>query len=331
MLEHLKRAMKEYKTILEPEKNEKDWWAGAPSVVLTTEGRFLLAARMREADSPRGRRGYEIRILESNDGESFSTIKKIHRDDANVSVFERPSLVQNPLTKKFLLFGCSALKSGWGIWKMDEVEDPDQIDPSTLTPVLESKKDSDNVVPSGLTNLDANHHQYVKINGYKDPFIFWEKINGGIDIVWHMFVIGYDKVERPYHFVSKTSRGENWELVSKQPILESSGWHNFFTRPACLLPLAVGYLFVYEGSNIRDFDPVYNISSGLSYTPDLKTYYDLTPKKPLFQSATPCDYNTWRYSHWLRVKEEIYVYYESCRPNQSNEIRLSKFPIHQLA
>src|SRR6056297_852177 len=165
MLNQLKKAMDHYEVILEPEKNEKDWWAGAPSVVLTPNGKFFLAARMREPISPRGRRGYENRILESEDGIHFETIKKIHREEADVPVFERPSLVQNPLTKKITLFGCSVLENGWAIWKMEDVDHPEEIDPTTLKPVLEAKSNFKREDPTGVTDLDASHHQYVRIQG----------------------------------------------------------------------------------------------------------------------------------------------------------------------
>ena len=36
----------------------------------------------------------------------------------------------------------------------------------------------------------------------------------------------------------------------------------------------------------------------------------------------PGDYHTWRYSHWLPVDDKVFVYFESARPNNTNEIRL---------
>ena len=50
--------------------------------------------------------------------------------------------------------------------------------------------------------------------------------------------------------------------------------------------------------------------------------YDLTPDEPLLKSTTPGDYHTWRYSHWLTVGEQVYVYFEAARANNTNEIRL---------
>ena len=47
---------------------------------------------------------------------------------------------------------------------------------------------------------------------------------------------------------------------------------------------------------------------------------------PLLKSTTPGDYHTWRYSHWLPVGDQVHVYFEAARPNNSNEIRLAVFP-----
>jgi hypothetical protein len=49
----------------------------------------------------------------------------------------------------------------------------------------------------------------------------------------------------------------------------------------------------------------------------------LTPDSPLLVSTTPGKlFRTWRYSHWMLVDRELWVYAEVARPNQTNEIRL---------
>jgi hypothetical protein len=106
-------------------------------------------------------------------------------------------------------------------------------------------------------------------------------------------------------------------------VLENTGWHSFFTRPASVLPLPAGYLFVYEGSNLAWRDPVYNIASGLAYSPDLQTFIDLTPHEPLLTSTTPGAYHTWRYSEWVLWEGRVYVYFEAARPNNTNELRVA--------
>ncbi len=134
-----------------------------------------------------------------------------------------------------------------------------------------------------------------------------------------------DRIERAYHFSS--TDGEQWRQEGTTPVLQNTGWHDFYTRPACLLPLDVGFLLVYEGSTIQWHDPGYNIATGLAYTADMKVFVDLTPHEPLLTSTTPGKYHTWRYSHWLVNGDKLHVYFEAARPNGSNEIRVSVFPL----
>lgn len=292
-------ALSQYHVVLEPERNEPEWWAGAPTVARGDDGTFYLAARMREATAPKGKRGYETRLLKSADGAHFSVVGRISRADAGVAGFERPALVRDPKSGRFKLYSCAGFERGWKILKFDDVSDPARFDAGSVRPVLASDYPDDG---------------FAHVYGYKDPVVAWE---GG---QWHLFVIGTDYIERIHHFVSDD--GESWRGAGRDTVLENTGWHNFFTRPASVLRLAVGYLFVYEGSSIAWRDPVYNIATGLAYSPDLETFVDLTPDEPLLKSTTPGPYHTWRYSHWMKVEDAVYVYFEAARPNATNEIRL---------
>lgn len=300
MLDRIVQQLQSYTVVLEPDENTPEWWAGAPSVCLAKDGKFYLAARMREGNSPRGRRGYEVRILESDDGKSFTPIHHIRREEAKVPGFERPALVMVPSTGLFRLYGCAPLEDRWSIIRWDDVDHPSKIDASTARRVLA---------------MDYPDDGFARVDQFKDPFIFHH------DGRWHMFVIGFDFVERIHHFISED--GDCWEPAQPSLVMENDHWHNFFMRPACVIPMAVGFLLVYEGSDVSWRDPVYNIATGLAYTPDLKTYYDLTPDGPLLTSTTPGDYRTWRYSHWLPVGDTLYVYFEATRPNNTNEIRMA--------
>jgi hypothetical protein len=300
LLHDVPAALANYEVVLEPDENTPEWWAGGPSVTSADDGTFYLAARMREGKSPRGRRGYEIRILKSADGRHFTPVSSIRREDAGVAVFERPALRRDPNSGKFKLYGCAGLDRGWAILRFDDVDDPAAFDPRTARPVLTAEYPDDG---------------FVHVTGYKDPLLFWA---GGR---WHLFVIASDRVERIRHFTSDD--GETWCSARATPVMDNAGWHDFFTRPASVLPLPVGYLFVYEGSNVNWRDPVYNIATGLAYSPDLETFVDLTPAEPLLKSTTPGNYHTWRYSDWIVRDKTVYVYFEAARPNNTNELRVA--------
>lgn len=299
MYQHFTSNFDTYQVILEPDENIPEWWAGAPSVIRADDGIFYLAARMREGTSPRGHRGYEIRILKSRDGIHFEQIYSIHRREAGVIGFERPALVQDPITKKFRLYGCCPSENGWMIIKFDDGDAAEHFVPQSAQPIISVNRTKD---------------EFLHIEGYKDPYVAY------LEEKWHLWAIGYDRVERTYHFTSRD--GVNWVPVTQRPWFDNAGWHNFYTRPACILPLSIGYLFIYEGSNLAWHDPVYNIATGLAYTLDLSNIIDMTPGEPLLKSTTPGDYFTWRYSHWLHVEDKIFVYCEAARPNNTNEIRL---------
>lgn len=298
----------EYQVVLEPDKNEPEWWAGAPSVVRDDQGDFWMACRMRTADAPRGLRGYEIRILQSSDGVHFRQAHSITREEVPIPGFERPSLIVDPDTGMFKLYGCGPWDEGpWSIIKFRDAASPAEFDPSTAKPVIRPQV--------------KQSPREIIVDGLKDPVIIHA---GGL---YHCYVIGYlRQLERIFHFIS--SDGENWEPAGhpNDSIMQLEGWHDFFVRPASVVPLGVGYLFVYEGSNVKWHDPVYNVATGLGFTFDLHTVIDLTPRSPLAVSTTPGKFHTWRYSHWMEVDGELWVYAEVARENDSNEIRLFKLP-----
>ena len=129
--------LEEYDVILGPDKDAADWWAGAPSVVRDTRGVFWLACRMRTAEGQRGRRGYEIRILRSDDGRNFRKVHSILREQVPIPVFERPSMLLDPSSGRFKLYGCGPWKEGpWAILKFDDVQDPAAFVPQSARPVI---------------------------------------------------------------------------------------------------------------------------------------------------------------------------------------------------
>lgn len=308
-LERVSNGFKHYDVILRPDADAPEWWAGAPSVVRDAQGVFWLASRMRTADAPRGRRGYEIRILRSTDGIHFETAHRIRREDVPVVGFERPALVSDPKTGKIKLYGCCCSEEGvWSILKFDDADSPADIVPATGHLIIQP--------PARSYARDRGP------SGYKDPVMLCA------DGVCHCYTIGIVcETERIFHFVSED--GEQWRPADNpyDSIMPLTGWHDFYVRPASILPIGIGYLFVYEGSNVKWYDPVYHIATGLGFTFDLKNIIDLTPDAPLLTSTTPSPcFHTWRYSCWMWVGQELWIYAEVSCPNQTNEIRLFRIP-----
>jgi len=310
VFQQISEKLKTYDVVLRPDKDEPEWWAGAPSVVRDKNGIFWMAARMRSPEYPRGQRGYEIRILKSNDGIHFQNVHRIGREDIPIPGFERPALLIDPVTRKFKLYACGSWKGGpWAIIKFDDAESPEKFDPSSARPVIEAPA--------------KGYERDVSVTEYKDPFIIFAQGR------YHCFVTGYIRQnERIFHFTS--AEGEKWKSVGNvnQPVMDLSGWHNFFVRPASILPVGVGYLFIYEGSSTQWYDPVNNLGTGFGFTFDLHQITDLTTVSPIAISTTPGDFYTWRYSHWLWVDGEIWIYAEVACVNNTHEIRLFRLKVN---
>lgn len=300
---------KKYDVVLKPDKDEAEYWAGAPSVVRDKDGIFWMAARMRSPEYPRGLRGYEIRILRSDDGIHFDKYHSIFREDVPIPGFERPALLIDPTTQKFKLYACGPWQNGpWSIIKFEDVSNLKDVDPTSAHTVI--------IPPVKKYARD------VSVKEYKDPVIIFA---GG---KYHCYVTGYiRRNERLFHFISDD--GENWNPVGNvnQPIMDLDNWHNFFIRPASVLPLGIGYLFVYEGSSTQWYDPVYNIGTGFGFTFNLHNIIDLTTESPLLLSTTPGDFYTFRYSDFIWVDGELWIYAEVAKENRSHEIRLTRISL----
>jgi hypothetical protein len=307
---NIPELFKEYQVVVKPDSNKAEWWAGAPSVIRDEHGMFWMACRMRSPLAPRGQRGYEIRILSSPDGIHFKKILSLNKDQVPISGFERPALLIDPKTNQFKLYACGPWQKGpWSIFKFADAAAPSQFLAGSAYPVI--------------TPMAPSAERDITVLEYKDPVIII------VQNVYHCYVIGYIRnLERIFHFISRD--GEQWQPVGhpNDSVLPMSGWHDFFIRPASVLPLGIGYLFVYEGSNVKWHDPVYNDLTGIGFTFDLHNIIDLTPTSPLIKSTTPSAFHTWRYSTWLWVGYEIWIYAEVVCPNDAHEIRVYRIPVN---
>jgi hypothetical protein len=305
----LTKHLSSYTVVLKPDTLQAEYWAGAPSVIVDKDGVFWMACRMRTAKAPRGKRGYELRILSSLDGVRFRKEKSIYRQDVPIDGFERPALLYDAATQRYKLYACGPWQDEvWSIIKWPDVQHPREWQANTAYPVI--------------TPVRPRFERDITVSGYKDPVLLHS------DSLLHCYVIGYVRnLERIFHFSS--ADGEHWQPVGEpnQSLLPLAGWHDFFVRPASVLPIGVGYLFFYEGSCSSWYDPVYNVVTGLAFTYDLHTLIDLTPYSPLFVSSTPSKFYTWRYCHWLKVKNELWAYAEVADSNETSEVRLFKIKI----
>ena len=297
----MKRLLKQsdfenYHVVTSPPRHEFHCWAGAPDAVYDPAAdRFYIVYRVREPE----RRGFEARIDESADGINFTTVKTFSASEFYCPSIERSAILKDPKTGLFKLY-LAVDHRPWRILKLDDVSDVRDFNSATARPVLEAAPDAPD-------------------NGHvKDPFIFVAP-----DGLYRMYYIGHGG-NREETYLATSRDGETWERSDKNPIMKNCGWHDFFTRPACLLPLDDGYAFYYEGSGDKWFDKIFNVQTGVGFTTDLETIEDRSPEGPALMTSTPGGrLGTLRYLSCVEAKGKVFAYYEAARPDDSHELRVS--------
>jgi hypothetical protein len=292
--------------------------AGAPSAMYdSAAGEFWLTYRA-AGDGPRI---CELHIARSKDGKAFTDVKSWD------ITCERSCLMKDPRTGKFKLYLCTTQNFGlggrkleppapvgrgggggdgwWVIMKLDDVDHPKDFNLETARIVLQ---------PS-TAGIDWF---YVK-----DPYVV------AVGNRFYMYYIGRGKYEQCC--LATSLDGEKWERHTANPVLGQGGWHDFYARPACIVPAGNQYLFFYEGSNREWVAPVYSIATGLAITSDLEHITDMTPDAPVLKSPTPGPTPwggginfTLRYMDAVLLENRILFYYEAASAEGCNELRMTE-------
>jgi hypothetical protein len=291
--------------------------AGSPSAMYDANaGEFWLTYRS-AADGPRI---CELHIAKSKDGRKFMDVQVW-----NITC-ERSCLLKDPRSGKFKLYLCTTWNFGlgarkfeppvpvgrdaagdswWVILKLDDVENPADFKLDTARIVLQ---------PSAAG---------VDWNQVKDPYVVT------IGNRYYMYYNGRGKYVQCC--LATSLDGETWQRHPANPVIPQGGWHDFYTRPACIVPAGSHYLFYYEGSNREWVAPVYTMATGLAVTTDLEHIVDMTPDAPILKSPTPGPTPwggganfTLRYMDAVALDDRILYYYEAATEDGCNELRLTE-------
>ena len=117
----------------EPPGTGPGYWSGAPSAV-AGDGEIFLAYRLRR---PIGQgRGYAVAVTRSADGERFSTLLTIGKQELATESLERPALVRTPSGRWRLYLSCAT--PGTKHWRVDmtEAAHPSEFDVRNRETVL---------------------------------------------------------------------------------------------------------------------------------------------------------------------------------------------------
>jgi hypothetical protein len=105
------------------------YWAGAPCAV-AGDGEVFLAYRLRRPagfGQSRGR-GYAVAVARSADGERFSTLLSVGKDELATESLERPALVRTPEGRWRLYLSCATFGTKHWRVEMTEAAHPGEFD-----------------------------------------------------------------------------------------------------------------------------------------------------------------------------------------------------------
>lgn len=163
-------------------------WVGAPSAIRHGDEIFL-AYRLR---LPIGQgRGYAIEIARSADGESFTTVQTITKEQVDAESLERPVLVDLPDGRWRLYLSCATHRTKH--WRVEilEAADPGSFDPATRRTVLpgdaaKAVKDPVIVRRDGTWHLWAAIHPLTFGADQADQMVTeYATSTDGLDWTWH--------------------------------------------------------------------------------------------------------------------------------------------------
>jgi hypothetical protein len=173
--------------VAEPPGGGPGYWAGGPSAVLS-EGAVYLAYRLRR---PVGAgRGYAVVVARSDDGEHFTPLLTIRREEMGAESLERPALVQTPQGRWRLYLSCAT--PGTKHWRVEmaEAAHPAEFDASSAQVVLPGDpktgvKDPVIMYRNGTWRLWASCHPLGDPDEADQMVSDYATSADGLDWTWH--------------------------------------------------------------------------------------------------------------------------------------------------
>jgi hypothetical protein len=187
-----------------PPGNGAGNWVGAPSAIRHGDQIFL-TYRLRR---PIGQgRGYAVEIACSDDGENFTTLQMITKEQMDAESLERPVLVALPDGRWRLYLSCATY--GTKHWRIEamEADDPGSFDPATSWTVLpgddaKAVKDPVIVHRDGTWHLWASTHPLADADEADQMVTEYATSPDGLDWTWHGVALG----RRPGEWDSRGAR-----------------------------------------------------------------------------------------------------------------------------
>jgi hypothetical protein len=205
--------------VMRPEGSGPGSWVGSPSAVIR-DGEIVLAYRLRQP----GARGHSIGIARSADGEHFTNVALITKDEMDAESLERPSLTVTAHDTWRLYLSCAT--RGTRHWRVEVIEAtaPHRFDPATRSVLLPG---------------DASR-------AVKDPVISWH--DGG----WHLWACIHPlgdpaHTDRMWTEYATSADGLNWDFGGPALLPRDGEWDGRGARVTAVQFLPAGVLAYYDG------------------------------------------------------------------------------------
>ncbi len=297
--------------IVEPDRPERDFWVGAPSVVYDGQRqRFVMAYRVRH---PIGRgRGIACRIAESADGMKFTPLAEITADELHSASIERSALQLTPAGSWRLY--CSYVDPADRRWRIDLIEahDPADLKAADRQPALTAEE--------------------FDLEGVKDPFVF---MVGPVTYIMVNFVSrpdfpisademhGTENAFATGRLRSKTGLAYSVDGIHFEwagTLLEpGSGWDYLLARGSTIVPRDGVYWMLFDGRSHTG--ETYQDRAGLAVSFDLKTFVKVDAGGPRLWSKQGS--GSLRYIDVVVRGTTLHYFYEYARDDGAHELRHS--------
>ena len=282
--------------VVEPPGRGPGYWAGGPSAVLAEDGVYL-AYRLRR---PVGAgRGYAVVVAHSGDGERFTPLLTIRREEMAAESLERPALVRSPVGRWRLYLSCAT--PGSKQWRVE---------------VLEAAHPAE---------FDSGHSQVVlpgdPKTGVKDPVIMYR--NGS----WRLWATCHpladpDEADQMVSDYATSPDGLEWTWHGTALTGRPGRWDARGTRVAAVCYAGPTIVAYYDGRATagENYEERTGIATGTEPTA-------LTALGAVPFAESPYGAHCLRYMTILELPGGGHrLYYEMARPDGAHELRTELQP-----
>ncbi|WP_191566088.1 hypothetical protein [Metabacillus idriensis] len=308
----------EGKAVIQPTGNSTGFWAGAPTVLFDEKDQtFYLYYRVRQ---PRGygddERGFEVRIAKSLDGEHFSDVWVLHKNELNSSSIERSALVKVN-DDQYRLY-ISYVDPEDNRWRIDVIE--------AKTPTSFEAKNRKKVITAGdKKGVEGVKDPYVikAGNQYYMYFVYAQGVNGvSIEKMHETGDVHNTGLAVAPTGLAVSEDGLHFEWIDKVLPVGSKGWDQYQSRLTTIIPYQGAYTVLWDGS--VGVEQNYEEKGARAITFDLKTFSKVDYKGPALETSSK---KAVRYTDAIIHNGQIWYYYEYTREDGAHELRLCKVDI----